>query len=52
MEMAAVHRVYPLNAVPLAQTAASTVYTVSKKAVPVVVLVVLVIHPRRIVAKA
>lgn len=52
MEMAAVHRVPSLNAVPLAQTAASTVYSVSIKAVPVVVLVELVIHPRRIAAKA
>jgi hypothetical protein len=52
METAAVHRVQSPNAVPLGQTAATTVYSVSIKAVPVVVLAVLVIHPRRIVAKA
>jgi hypothetical protein len=51
MEMAAVHRVPSLNAVTLGQNAASTVYSVSIKAVLVVVLAVLVIHLRRIAAK-
>jgi hypothetical protein len=52
MEMAAVHRVQSLNAVPLGRTAARTVTFVSIKAGPAVVLAVLAIHPCRIAAKA